>query len=90
MKRDSWRALGTMGNEIGRHLTVDSPPRTSSCAKVEYEAGIVHHDAPETGGAEPGSSEILLYVSQQLVLHRHRLALHRSCYVPYSSRFCLG
>ena len=39
---------------------MDTPSRTSSCAKVEHEAGIVHDDAPETRRAEPDAGEIFL------------------------------
>lgn len=79
-----------MGDEVGRNLAVDAPPRTSSCAKVEDEPWIVHHDPPEACRAEPGLGEVRFHILQQFILHRRRLALHRSCYVPTLIRFCLG
>ena len=79
-----------MSREIGDNPTMHAAPRTSSCAQVEHEAGIVHNDPPEPRRAEPYTGEIFLDLSQQFAFHGNRLALHCSRYVPYHRRSCLG
>jgi len=79
-----------MSRKVGGNPTMHAASRTSSCAQVEHEAGIVHDNATEAGRAEPYTGEIFLDLSQQFAFHGNRLALHRSPYVPYHRRSCLG
>ena len=83
--RDSLDSPGSRAvlQQPGMHMGVNAPTWPAARPEVEHEPRIVDDEAAEPRGAEAHPCQKIFDPRQQIPVHASRLALLRSCYVPY-------
>ncbi len=83
--RDSLDSPGSRAvlQQPGMHMGVNAPTWPAARPEVEHEPRIVDDEAAEPRGAEAHPRQKNFDPRQQIPVHASRLALLRSCYVPY-------
>ena len=76
--------------EPGMDMRVNAPTWPAAGPEVEHEARIVDDEAAEPGRAEAHPCQKSFDPRQQIPVHASRLALLRSCYVPYCANSAVG
>ena len=74
----------------GMHMGVNAPTWPAPRPEVEHEPRIVDDEPAEAGWAQTHSNQKSLDPRQQIPVHALRLALLRSCYVPYCPTSAVG
>ena len=71
-------------------MGVNAPTWPAAGPEVEHEPRIVDNKAAEAGWTQAHSHQKSLDPRQQIPIHALRLALPRSCYVPYCATSAVG
>ena len=74
----------------GMDMRVNAPTWPAARAEVEHEPRIVDDEAAEPGWAEAHPCQEDFDPRQQIPVHASRLALLRSCFVPYCATDAVG
>jgi hypothetical protein len=74
----------------GVHMGVNAPTWPAAGPEVEHEPRIVDDEPAEAGWAQAHSHQKGLDPRQQIPVHALRLALLRSCSVPYCATGAVG
>lgn len=82
--------LSPVLEQPGMDMRVNAPAWPAAGPEVEHEPRIVDDKAAEPGRAEAHPCQENFDPRQQIPVHASRLALLRSCYVPYFATSAVG